>query len=86
MRGFYECFCVSAGGGGRVGPPLTRPSPSEYFDLVSESYADVAIFFSRVSRARAAAAFFVCFETFFFRFFVTCVEFFRDQKLLRTQN
>lgn len=75
MRGFYECFCVSAGGGGRVGPPLTRPSPSEYFDLVSESYADVAIFFSRVSRARAAAAFFVCFETFFFAFLLRASSF-----------
>lgn len=40
-----------------MGPQLTRPSPSEYFDLVSKSYADVAIFFSRVCMARAAAAF-----------------------------
>lgn len=40
-----------------MGPRLTRPSPSEYFDLVSESYADVAIFFSRVCTARAASAF-----------------------------
>lgn len=80
MRGFYECFCVSGSGGGRVGPQLTRPSPSEYFDLVSESYADVAIFFSRVCLARAAATFFVRFGT-IFTFFR--VEFFRVQKLLR---
>lgn len=53
MRGFYECFCVSPSGGGRVGPPLTRPSPIEYFDLVSKSYAVVAIFsVACVKRAR----------------------------------
>lgn len=40
-----------------MGLRATRPSPSEYFDLVSKSYADVAIFFSRVCKARAAAAF-----------------------------
>lgn len=40
-----------------MGPQMTRPSTSEYFDLVSKSYADVAIFFSRVCKARATVAF-----------------------------
>lgn len=55
MHGFYECFCVSERGGRRVGPTLTRPSPIEYFDLVSKSYVVVAFFsVACVKRARLA--------------------------------
>lgn len=59
-------FAYRPAGGGRVGPQLTRPSPSEYFDLVSEYYADVAFFFSRVCTARAACLEFRVFRIFFF--------------------
>lgn len=64
-------FLRIARGGGRVGPRLTRPSPIEYFDLVSESYAVVAIFsVACVRRARLyplrALNFISCY---FFEFF-----------------
>lgn len=54
-RGFYECFCVDVGGGGEEGPARSRPSSSEYFDLVFNSYAVVAIF--SVACGERAAAF-----------------------------
>lgn len=55
-RGFYECFCVSERGGGRVGPPLTRPSPSVFW-FSFRVLRRCSNFFSRVCVARATAFF-----------------------------